>query len=174
MNVRPLEVKKGMSLQGCILTLALLASPLPQAQTVESLADVKILYVESMAGSDRTERFRGLVAKELADRGFLVTESENADVRLTGVLTATALRETYERETGGIITVTPPNPRLYWECKAVLKNRKGTVLWKWEGSAGSKRFLQTVHVDPLFDLAVKLAMAMEKDYRKSQKKKIKS
>jgi hypothetical protein len=141
------------------------------AQTVGNLTDVKIIYVGKITGSDRAERFRSLVGKELSDRGFIVTESENAETSLNGVLTVTAQQKTSGVSTGGVITVTPGEPRLSCECKVILRNGDGRILWQWEGSAGSTRFWQTMELEPIANLALKLALALEKAYKKALKKK---
>lgn len=143
------------------------------AQSVGSLADVKVIYAGGIVGSDRAERFRSLVAKELSSRGFIVTESENADVTLSGALTVSTQQETSGIATGGVVAVTPGQPRLYYECRVVLKNRDGAVLWQWEGDAGSKRSWESIELEPVASLALKLARALEKDYKKALKKKTK-
>jgi hypothetical protein len=140
------------------------------AQTVGNLADVKVIHVGPIAGSNRAERFRSAVGKELSDRGFIITESENAETTLSGVLTVTVENETGGVSTGGVVSATPPETRLYCECIVTLKNRDGLILWKWEGSAGSKRVWQTLELEPIANLALKLALKMEKDYKKALKK----
>ena len=108
------------------------------AQTIGNLADVKVINVGKMAGSDRAERFRSLVGKALSDRGFIATGSENADVTLIGVLTVSAQQETSGVSTSGVITVTPPQPKLYCECKTVLKNKD----WSCSLEMGRNRWIK--------------------------------
>jgi hypothetical protein len=146
-------------------------SPSCSAQTVDTLAAVKIIHIGEFTGDDHAERFRSLVSKELSDRGFIVTENANTDVTLSGSLQTMDQEDTPAVSTGGMVTVTSPKPRLYCECKTVLISRNGVVLWKWEGSTGSKRPWDTVELEPIANLALKLARALEKDYRKAIKQK---
>ena len=152
-----------------ISILLFLVCPALNAQTVSKLADVKIIHVGDIGGSDRAEAFRSFVGKELSDRGFIVTESENAETTLSGVLSVTREQDASGVSTGGVITQIP-SPRLLYECRVMLKNRDGLVLWQWEGSSGSKRFWQTMELEPVASLAVKLALKFEKDYQKASKK----
>jgi hypothetical protein len=141
------------------------------AQTPGNLAGVRVIHLGDITGSDRAERFRSLVGKELSDLGFIVTESENAETTLSGCLTVDTQEQAAGGQTGGIVTTVPLEAKLYCECKVALTNKEGAVLWKWDGTAGSARFWDTVEIEPVASLALKLARAFEKDYRKAVRKK---
>jgi hypothetical protein len=140
------------------------------AQTVDNLAAVRIIHVGNMGKSDRAASFRSLLGKELAAGGFIVTESENADTTISGILTVDVHEEASGAQTGAAISITPQGNRLYARCTASLNNRDGAILWKWEGESGSKRFWDKIALEPIGNLAFQLARALEKDYRKAVKK----
>jgi hypothetical protein len=151
--------------------LSVLISLTLSAQNISNLAEIRTLHVGQIWSNNRAEGFRSMLVKELSSRGFLVTESENADATLSGALVITSAQTPSSGGTTGMAGITEMEARTYAQCEAILKSRDGTVLWKWDEHAGDKRFWEKETQEPIGNLAFKLASALDKDYKKALKKK---
>jgi hypothetical protein len=138
-----------------VISLAFLSNVRAFAQITQDgqskLYLVRKVYVGSMGNTDEAERFRLLLADELAKRGFVVVDRpEKADGVLTGALTVRVQEQVSQA-------------RVY----VTLNTQQGESLWRKDFGSKRRGFFKTT--DPVTLRAHDVANGLHDEWARSAK-----